>query len=80
MFGAILSFLTTNVASAFTFIGGLLQGGIKLIYADPDGVGALPASLTDLGQLILLTALIGLGLWGLNFVISMIPFTKMGKH
>ena len=72
MFSAILTFLTTNVATAFTFIGDLLEGGITLIY---DGT-----ALTQLGQLVLLTALIGLGLWGLNFVISMIPFTHMGKR
>lgn len=71
MFSAILTFLTTNVATAFTFIGDLLSGGIELIYSG--------TALTELGQLILLTSLIGLGLWGLNFVISMIPFTRMGK-
>jgi hypothetical protein len=74
MFASILTFLTTNVATAFTFIGNLLSGGIELIY------GGEPAALTDLGQLVLLTSLIGLGLWGLNFVISMIPFTSMGKR
>ena len=72
MFASSLAFLTTNVAIAFTFIGDLLSGGITLIY---DGT-----ALTDLGELVLLTSLIGLGLWGLNFVISMIPFTKMGKR
>jgi len=72
MFASILTFLTTNVTTAFTFIGDLLSGGITLIY---DGT-----ALTDLGQLVLLTSLIGLGLWGLNFVISMIPFTSMGKR
>ena len=74
MFSAILAFLTTNVATAFSFIGLLLTGGIELIY------GGTPAALTELGQLVLLTSLIGLGLWGLNFVISMIPFTGMGKR
>jgi len=72
MFASILAFLTTNVSTAFTFIGDLLSGGITLIY---DGT-----ALTELGQLVLLTSLIGLGLWGLNFVISMIPFTSMGKR
>lgn len=72
MFQVILTFLSTNVTAAFTFIGGILEGGITLIY---DGT-----VLTDLGQLVLLTALIGLALWGLNFVISMIPFTRMGKR
>jgi hypothetical protein len=72
MFASIPAFLTTNVSTAFTFIGGLLSGGITLIY---DGT-----ALTELGQLVLLTSLIGLGLWGLNFVISMIPFTSMGKR
>jgi len=80
MFASILAFLTTNVSNAFTFIGNLLSGGISLIYADPDGAGVLPYALTELGELILLTSLIGLGLWGLNFVISMIPFTSMGKR
>ncbi len=72
MFQAILTFLSTNVTNAFTFLGDLLSGGIALIYAD--------TALTEFGQLILLTSLIGLGLWGLNFVISMIPFTGMGKR
>ncbi|MEM0173112.1 MAG: hypothetical protein QXI16_01235 [Sulfolobaceae archaeon] len=74
MFQSILDFLSTNVTSAFAFIGDLLTGGVSLIY------GGEPAGLTDLGQLVLLTALIGLGLWGLNFVISMLPFTRMGKR
>lgn len=72
MFNVILTFLETGVTAAFTFIGNLLSGGITLIY---DGT-----ALTDLGELVLLTSLIGLGLWGLNFVISMIPFTRMGKR
>ena len=72
MFAVITAFLTTNVATAFTFIGTILTGGISLIY---DGT-----ALTDLGELWFLTALIGLGLWGLNYVRDMIPFTRMGKH
>lgn len=74
MFASILNFLTGNVSTAFEFIGDLLTGGIALVY-DQTADG-----LTNLGELILLTSLIGLGLWGLNFVISMIPFTKMGKR
>ena len=72
MFSVILTFLSTNVTAAFGFIEDILTGGIALIY---DGT-----ALTDLGELVLLTALIGLALWGLNFVISMIPFTHMGKR
>lgn len=72
MFQAILTFLETNVAHAFAFIGNLLSGGIELIY---DGT-----ALTELGMLVLYTSLIGLGLWGLNFVIKMLPFTSMGKR
>lgn len=74
MFQSVLNFLTTNVGNAFEFIGDLLTGGITLIY------DSTTSQLSELGQLVLLTSLIGLGLWGLNFVISMIPFTKMGKR
>lgn len=75
MFAVIIAFLSTNVTTAFTFIGSLLSGGIGLIYT------STPApALTELGQLWFLTALIGLGLWGLNYVRDMIPFTRMGKH
>ena len=68
MFQAVLDFLSTNVTGAFEFIGGLLSGGVSLIYSG--------TALTELGQLVLLTSLIGLGLWGLNFVISMIPLLE----
>jgi hypothetical protein len=75
MFEVILDFLSSNVLFAFTFIGSLLSGGIGLIY-----VTTPTPALTELGQLWFLTSLIGLGLWGLNYVRDMIPFTKMGKH
>lgn len=74
MFQAIITFLETNVSVAFGFLGNILSGGVELLY------GGEPAALTELGQLVLLTSLIGLGLWGLNFVIKMLPFTNMGKR
>lgn len=70
MFSAILTFLGTGITDVFDFFGDVMTGGISLFY---DSVGT---SLTELGELLLIGALVGLALWGISFVRSMIPFLK----
>ena len=69
MFNAILDFLGSGIAAVFTLFGNVFTGGIGLIWVEGTG-------LTDLGELLLLGAVVGLALWGINFVRSMIPFLR----
>ena len=68
MFSAIMTFLTTNFPTFMTFLGDVLGGGIGLIY---DGT-----SLTDAGEVMLLASIVGLGLFALRWIRSMIPFVN----
>lgn len=70
MFSDILTFLSTGITDVFTFFADVFGGGIGMFY---DSVGG---ALTELGELLLLGALVGLSLWGIKFVRSMIPFLK----
>ena len=66
MFAAIMTFLTTNFPTFITFLGGVLDGGIDLIYTG--------SALTDTGEMLLLGSIVGLGMFALRFVRSLIPF------
>ena len=68
MFDAILQFLTDGIGAVFTFFGDVLTGGISLFYTE--------SAITELGELLLLGALVGLAYWGIKFVRSMIPFVR----
>ena len=68
MFDGILSFLTDTIGSVFTFFGNVFTGGIGLFW---DGT-----VVTELGELMLLGAAVGLVLFGIRFVRSMIPFIR----
>ena len=74
MFDAILQFLTDGIGAVFTFFGNVLTGGIGLFYVGPEG--EVPGYVTELGELLLLGALVGLAYWGIKFVRSMIPFVR----
>lgn len=66
MFAVIMTFLTTNIPLFLAVLGDVLDGGIGLIY---DG-----AALTDAGEIMLLGSVVGLGMFSLRFVRSLIPF------
>lgn len=70
MFDGVLSFLESNLPSVFDFIGEILTGGIGLIWDDS------AAELTQLGELTLLGAAVGLAFFGLRWIRSMIPFMR----
>ena len=74
MLNVILTFLGDGMASVFTFFGNVFGGGISVFYDATLNAGA--GGMTEVGELLLLGALIGLALWGLNFVRSMIPFLR----
>jgi len=68
MFAVIMTFLTTNIPTFFTFLTGLMSGAVGLIY---DGT-----ILTDFGELVLLGAIVGLGYFALRWILSLIPFAR----
>jgi len=68
MFAAILSFITTNLPSVFTMVGGVISGPIVIFYASE--------ALTDAGELVLLGAIVGLAFFGLRWLLSLIPFAR----
>lgn len=70
MFSTILTWLSTNVSAVFTFFGDLLGGPISLFY---DSVGG---ELTELGELLLMGALVGLALFAIRWVRGVIPFLR----
>lgn len=70
MFAVVLTFLSTNIGSVFTLIGDVVSGPIPVFY---DSVGG---ALTDVGELTLLGAIIGLGWFGLRWVLKLIPFAR----
>ena len=70
MFAEVLSFLETNIPSVFTLITAIVSGPISIFY---DSVGG---ALTDVGELTLLGAIIGLGWFGLRWVLKLIPFAR----
>ena len=69
MFNDVLTFLSDGITAVFTFFGTVFSGGISIFWVTETG-------LTDLGELLLMGALIGLGLWGINFIRRMIPFVR----
>lgn len=74
VFAVIVTFLKTGLTSVFELFGSSFTGFISMIYASPDGTA--PKALTELGDLLLMGAVVGLAYMGIRFVRSMIPFVK----
>jgi len=70
MFSGILTWLSTNVGAVFTFFGDLLGGPISLFW------DSTTSALTELGELLLMGALVGLALFAIRWVRGVIPFLK----
>lgn len=70
MFSTILSFISNELPSVFTVIGNALGGAIAVFW------DATNSQLTDLGEVMLLSAVVGLVLFGIRFIRRMIPFVK----
>ena len=70
MFSSILSYISTELPSVFTVIGNALTGAISVFW------DATNSQLTDLGEVMLLSAVVGLVLFGIRFIRRMIPFVK----
>lgn len=69
MFNDIITFLGDGISSVFGLFGDVMTGGIGLIWESGTG-------LTVLGELLLLGAIVGLVLFGIRFVRSLIPFVR----
>ena len=82
MFSAIIGFLTTNFPTFMTFLGNVLQGGIGIIIDRDPGVDTIlntaddVITLTNAGEIMLLGSIVGLGLFALRWIRSMIPFVN----
>ena len=70
MFSAILTYISNGLTDVFDLIGDALTGGIALFW------DASTSALTDLGEVMLLSAVVGLVLFGIRFIRRMIPFVK----
>jgi hypothetical protein len=70
MFGAILSYLSDGIADVFALFADVLVGGVSLFWDNT------AQSLTQLGEIMLLSAIVGLVLFGIRFIRNVIPFVK----
>lgn len=71
MFAVIVAFLKTGLTSVFDLFSSAFTGFIGMIY-----VKTPAPALTELGELLLMGAVVGLAYMGIRFVRSMIPFVK----
>ena len=67
MFAAIITFLTAGFADVIDLYLAVFNGGITLFY---DSVGA---ALTDVGEVLLMGALVSLAVYGVDLIRSLIP-------
>jgi len=74
MLSGIFTFLGTAATSVFSFLGGLITGGIGLIWTETPTPG-----LTDFGELVLIASAVGVGFFALKWVLSLIPFAGNKK-
>ncbi len=68
MLTGILAYLSTGIVGIISFFGTVFGSATGIIW---DGT-----ALTDTGELLLMGALVGLGLFAINFAIRLIPFVK----
>jgi len=71
MLSGIFTFLGTAATSVFTFLSGLVTGAIGVIWTETPTPG-----LTDFGELVLISAALGIGFFALRWVLRLIPFAK----
>ena len=70
MLSAITNFISNGLTSVFGVFTNALTGGIALFWDSTN------SALTDLGEVMLLSAVVGLVLFGIRFIRRMIPFVK----
>lgn len=68
MFTGIITFLETNLTDVFDLFLAVLSGGISIIWNG--------TALTSAGELVLLSAVVGLAMFGLRWIRSIIPFVN----
>lgn len=74
MFEAILDYIGAGISGVISLFGQAMGSGISLFWDESLNTGA--GGLTSLGELLLLSAIVGLALFGIKFIRSMIPFVK----
>ena len=70
MFEAILSYIGSGIAGVIDLFANAMGSGIGLFWDET------ATALTGLGELMLLSAVVGLALFGIKFIRGMIPFVK----
>jgi hypothetical protein len=70
MFSALIDYIGAGITDVFSLFGEVLGGGIALFWDESLG------SLTNLGEVMLLSAIVGLVLFGIQFIRNTIPFIK----
>jgi hypothetical protein len=70
MFGALIDYIGAGVTDVFSLFGEVLGGGIALFWDESI------SELTNLGEVMLLSAIVGLVLFGIKFIRNVIPFVK----
>ena len=74
MLNAITAYLSEGLSAVFSLFGDAMGGGIALFW------NATESALTSLGEIMLLTAIVGLVVFGIKFIRSAIPFVKWVKY
>jgi hypothetical protein len=70
MFSALIDYIGAGITDVFSLFGDVLGGGIALFWDESLG------SLTNLGEVMLLSSIVGLVLFGIRFIRNVIPFVK----
>jgi hypothetical protein len=70
MFSALIDYIGAGITDVFSLFGEVLGGGIALFWDESLG------SLTNLGEVMLLSSIVGLVLFGIQFIRNTIPFIK----
>jgi len=73
-FETILSYVGNGAEAVFAMFGKVLGGPISLFWASPDGTA--PEEITILGEILLLSAIVGIALFAMKWIRSMIPFLR----
>jgi hypothetical protein len=70
MFEAILTYIGAGLGGVFGLFTNVFNDGIGLFWDDT------LSQLTQLGELLVLSAIVGLAMFGMRFIRGMIPFVK----